>query len=71
MENKEQELSELILHLLLRTHERLTRAVETIERVDDPAPGPDLIEVAAAIYEALTAFEVFILAHCQSARNEG
>lgn len=69
MTNNDQEFNTLILRMLLRTHKRLARAIETIESVDDPAPGPDLIEVAGAIHEALSAFEVFILAHRQAARE--
>ncbi|MDI9849532.1 hypothetical protein QM467_15865 [Rhodoblastus sp. 17X3] len=70
MKQNNQELNNLIMRLLVRTHERLTRALEIIENADDPAPGPDFVEVAGAIYEALAAFDVFIMSHRQSARDE-
>jgi cytochrome P450 len=54
---------------IARVRAQLASALEELESVDDPAPGPDLIGVAQAVSQALVFIDALLAARAKRRRS--
>jgi hypothetical protein len=57
--------------MLDATDRRLRTALEVVEMIDDPYPGPDLVSVAIAIADAVALIETLRLLRNSSKKMRG